>query len=56
MTPYAYAEMESDPMNMPLIRLEGVVLPYWQRISENLWGQFVHPFRRAERSRQQIPT
>lgn len=25
-----------------LIRLDGVELPYWQRISENLWGQSVY--------------
>jgi uncharacterized protein len=38
-----------DSMGMPLmtihhsriIRLEGVRLPYWQRIGENLWGQSV---------------
>lgn len=38
-----------DTMGMPLmlihhsrlLRFEGVELPYWQRISENLWGQSV---------------
>jgi hypothetical protein len=38
-----------DSMGMPLmtihhsrvIRLDGVKLPYWQKISENLWGQSV---------------
>lgn len=44
-----YYQTVPDSMGMPLmtvhhsrmIRLEGVVLPYWQRIAENLWGQSV---------------
>lgn len=44
-----YYQTVPDSMGMPLltihhtrmVRLEGVELPYWQKISENLWGQSV---------------
>lgn len=44
-----YYQTVPDTLGMPLmnihysrlLRFEGVKLPYWQRISENLWGQSV---------------
>ncbi|MFA9439414.1 DUF1073 domain-containing protein [Uliginosibacterium sp. sgz301328] len=44
-----YYDVVADSMALPnmrihhsrLIRIDGVELPYWQRISENLWGQSV---------------